>query len=200
MHKKNALAYKAGKYTRDFPVLPFRNKKPNQTKPNTNQPTNNQQHKKPKHKTAWKLPPTLSNCFIVNIASENSKRRLRSNPLANTCEMQIKSWQEHISKRHFIVNSPLPMGHFFPVYESTMLWALRHPAWLSVHSQQGLLVQAHTAIPFPVTIQVQKSTGFSTNPAGSKLALCKDSLGISLVWCRKCDLKVLGLQHRHINQ
>lgn len=42
MHKKNDSAYKEGKYTRDFPVLPFGNKKTNQTKQNTNQPTNNQ--------------------------------------------------------------------------------------------------------------------------------------------------------------
>lgn len=89
---KNASAQKAGKYTMDFTVAPFGNK--------------NKQN-------AQKLPPTLSNCFIVNIASEKSKRKRCSNPLANTCKMQMKGWQEHINKRHFIVNSPLSIGLFF---------------------------------------------------------------------------------------
>lgn len=175
---KNASAYKASKYTMDFPVIPFGNK--------------NKQN-------AEKLPPTLSNCFIVNITSEKSKRKRCSNPLANTCKMQMKGWQEHNNKRHFIVNSPLSMGHF--------CWFINQPCFELWDTQPGSLFMASRACQFRHTQQYcyrwlfryRKAQPFLTNLAGSKLDLCKDSLGIPLLWCGKCKLKVPWLQHRHIN-
>lgn len=137
---------------------------------------------------AEELPPTLSNCFIVNIVSEKSKRKRHSNSLLNTCKMQMKGWQEHIYKRHFILKSPLSMGHIF--------WFINEPCSnsqtpsLSVHRQHGLLCSHTEWYCFQSQHRYRNSTALSTTPVGYKLAPCKDSLGISLKWCGKCKLKL----------
>lgn len=137
---------------------------------------------------AQELSPTLSNCFIVNIVSEKSKSKRHSNSLANTCKMQMKGWQEHIYKRHFILKSPLPMGRIF--------WFINQPCCnsqtpsLSVHSYHGLLCSHTQQYCFQSQLRYRNSTALSTTPVGYKLALCKESLGIPLKWCGKRKLKL----------
>lgn len=114
--------------------------------------------------------------------------------------MQVKGWQEHINKKHFIVNSTLPVGRFS--------WFMNQPCFEFWAIQLGSLFTARRVCQFRHTQQYyfqwwfkyRQAQSFLRNPAGSKLALCKVSLLTSLVWCVKCKLKVLRLKTHQLLQ
>lgn len=157
----NRSAYKAGKYTVDSPVVSFSNKN--------------------KH-DAQSFPPTLSNCFIVNIASEKSKRKCCSNPLANTC----KRCKWKVAERETFHSQLFPTQGTFFLDQGCFELCNTLPGSLANSSTQSSIVSKWQ-------FKYRNAQSFLTNPTDTTLfdkhcwyyCLCAKTTELSL----QCDME-----------